>query len=68
MAQLPLFLISYLCFSFCVYAILSLLPPPIMALKGGVPIGDDHIIHTFRHGECSCPLYLQMVRRRVTGN
>ena len=36
MAQLPLFLISYLCFSFCVYAILSVLPPPIMALKGGV--------------------------------
>lgn len=63
MAQHRSFRLPYFCFSFCVYAILSLLPPPIMALKGGVPIGDRNIIRTLRCGECSCLLHLQMVRR-----
>ena len=36
MVQHRSFLKAYLCFSFCAYAILSVLPPPIMALKGGV--------------------------------
>ena len=32
----PLFLNAHICFYFETYVILSVLPPPIMALKGGV--------------------------------
>lgn len=42
---------------------MKLLPPRYWKREGGESFGNTFILYILRRGECSCLLYLQMVRR-----